>query len=120
MSPHPTCLFVAAALVLATAPFIALAEEEPAHTIITADAIEWKAAPASLPAGAKAALLYGDPAKEGLFAMRLKLPKGYHIPPHTHPKPEVVTVISGTAKLGMGETADQAKAQRLPAGSFLR
>jgi hypothetical protein len=59
--------------------------EEPAHTIITADAVEWKAAPASLPAGAQAVVLYGDPAKEGLFAMRLKLPRGYHIPPHTHP-----------------------------------
>jgi hypothetical protein len=30
----------------------------------------------------------------GLFALRLKLPKGYHIPPHTHPKPEVVTILS--------------------------
>jgi hypothetical protein len=62
--------------------------EEPAHTIITADAVEWKAAPASLPAGAQAVVLYGDPAKEGLFAMRLKLPRGYHIPPHTadHPR----------------------------------
>jgi quercetin dioxygenase-like cupin family protein len=46
------------------------------------------------------------------------VPKGYHIPPHTHPKPEVVTVISGTFRLGMGKTADQSKAQALPAGSF--
>jgi quercetin dioxygenase-like cupin family protein len=63
-------------------------------------------------------VLYGDPAKDGLFAMRLKLPKGYQIPPHTHPKPEVVTVISGIFQLGMGETADQEKAQPLPTGSF--
>jgi quercetin dioxygenase-like cupin family protein len=120
MSHHKlTCLLVGAALALSTAvrsqPGLA---EEPAHKIITTDAVEWKAAPASLPAGAQAAVLYGDPAKDGLFAMRLKLPAGYHIPPHTHPKPEVVTVISGTARLGMGETADQEKAQRLPAGSF--
>jgi quercetin dioxygenase-like cupin family protein len=53
-----------------------------------------------------------------LFALRLKLPKGYRIPPHTHPKPEVVTVISGTFRLGMGETADESKAKPLPAGSF--
>jgi quercetin dioxygenase-like cupin family protein len=53
-----------------------------------------------------------------LFAFRLKVPRGYHIPPHTHPKPEVVTVISGTFRLGMGEKADKAKAQVLPAGSF--
>ncbi|MGH9811139.1 MAG: cupin domain-containing protein, partial [Terriglobia bacterium] len=40
------------------------------------------------------------------------------IPPHTHSKPEVVTVISGTFRLGMGENADKDKAQPLPAGSF--
>jgi quercetin dioxygenase-like cupin family protein len=91
---------------------------EPAHVIMTPDSVQWKAAPPTLPPGAEAAVLYGDPAKEGLFAMRLKLPKGYHIPPHTHPKPEVVTVISGTARLGMGETADQEKAELLPVGSF--
>src|SRR5262249_43191088 len=54
----------------------------------------------------------------GMFAFRLKLPKGYHIPPHTHPKPEIVTVLSGSARLGMGTSADHGKAQVLPAGSF--
>jgi quercetin dioxygenase-like cupin family protein len=63
-------------------------------------------------------VLYGDPSKEGEFAMRLKGPKGYHIAPHTHPKPEIVTVISGTVRLGMGETADHGKAQQLPVTSF--
>ncbi|MDF1586796.1 cupin domain-containing protein [Marinimicrococcus flavescens] len=80
--------------------------------------ITWGPAPASLPPGAEAALLYGDPAKDGMFALRLKLPAGYLIPPHTHPRPEVVTVISGTFRLGMGETADERKAEALPAGSF--
>jgi quercetin dioxygenase-like cupin family protein len=40
------------------------------------------------------------------------------IAPHSHPKPEIVTVISGTARLGTGTTADRAKATVLPAGSF--
>jgi quercetin dioxygenase-like cupin family protein len=88
------------------------------HTIISAKEIKWGPAPASLPPGAQAAMLDGDPGKEGLFALRLKLPKGYHIPPHTHPKPEIVTVISGTFRLGMGEKADKIKGQPLPAGSF--
>jgi quercetin dioxygenase-like cupin family protein len=43
---------------------------------------------------------------------------GYRIAPHSHPKPEVVTVISGTFRLGMGETADQGNAEPLAAGSF--
>lgn len=88
------------------------------HKIVPAQDIMWSPGPASLPAGAQAATLYGDPSKEGLFALRLKMPNGYRIPPHTHPKPEVVTVISGTFRLGMGETADQSRAKPLPAGSF--
>ena len=89
-----------------------------AHTIITAQEIKWGAGPASMLPGAQAAVLLGDLAKEGQFALRLKLPKGYSIAPHTHPKPEIVTVISGTFIFGMGETADRSKAQPLAAGSF--
>jgi quercetin dioxygenase-like cupin family protein len=77
-----------------------------------------RAGPPSIAEGAQMAVLYGDLSKEGLFAMRLKLPAGYHIAPHTHPKPEIVTVISGTARLGMGDTAEREKAEVLPAGSF--
>ena len=61
--------------------------------------IEWKEGPASLPPGAKMALLEGDPTKEGPFVMRLQFPDGYHVPTHTHPKTERVTVISGTGYL---------------------
>lgn len=50
--------------------------------------------------------------------MRLKMPKGYQIAPHSHPKPEIVTVIRGTFCIGMEETADPSKAQPLPAGGF--
>ena len=38
--------------------------------------IQWKDGPASLPAGAKVAVLEGDPTKEGFFTMRLLLPDG--------------------------------------------
>lgn len=88
------------------------------HKILTPNDVKWGPGPASLPKGAQAAALYGDASKEGMFAVRLKLPKGYHIPPHTHPKPEIVTVLSGALRLGEGATADQSKAKALPAGSF--
>jgi quercetin dioxygenase-like cupin family protein len=88
------------------------------HKVIPAADIQWSAGPASLPNGAQTSVIYGDPSKEGLFVMRIKVPGGYKIPPHTHPKSEVVTVVSGKMKLGMGETADEAKAQELSAGSF--
>ncbi|MGH6897391.1 MAG: cupin domain-containing protein [Geminicoccaceae bacterium] len=111
-------LVSAAVVLLLAASAAATAQTMDEHKIVSPDAVEWAPGPASIPPGAEAAVLYGDPSKEGLFALRLKLPSGYHIPPHTHPKPEVVTVISGTFRLGMGETADQSKAQPLAAGSF--
>ena len=90
----------------------------PTHKVVSAEQVSWTPGPPSLPAGAQAAVLHGDPTKEGLFVMRLKVPAGFAIAPHTHPKPEIVTVISGAFNVGMGETADKSKAQRLPAGSF--
>jgi quercetin dioxygenase-like cupin family protein len=96
----------------------ATAQTADGHKIISAQDIKWGPGPAALPRGAEFAVLYGDPSKEEMFAMRAKMPKGYRIAPHTHPKPEIVTIISGTARLGMGETADPTKAQALPAGSF--
>ncbi len=81
-------------------------------------AVEWKAAPAALPPGAKMAVLEGDPTKEGPFVVRFQFPDGYHVPPHTHPKTERVTVISGILHLATGETLDRGSAKKLPAGSF--
>jgi quercetin dioxygenase-like cupin family protein len=88
------------------------------HKIVSPQEVKWVPAPPSLPPGAQTAVLYGDPGKEGMFAFRIKMPKGYHIPAHTHPKPEIVTVVSGTFRLGMGEKADAAKGKDLPAGAF--
>lgn len=111
----PTLIaIIALAVVTSTAPAEAMGE----HAIVSPQDIKWAPAPAVLPPGAEAAVLFGDPSKEGLFALRLKLPEGYSVPPHTHPVDEVVTVISGTFRLGMGETADQGTTEPLPAGSF--
>lgn len=80
--------------------------------------IKWKDGPASLPAGAKLAVLEGDPAKEGSFVMRLWLPDGFRIQPHWHPKTERVTVVSGSFNLGMGETFDPSATREMTAGTF--
>ena len=83
----------------------------------TAD-LKWTDGPASLPKGAKVSLLEGNPAQEGPFTMRLQLPDGFKIQPHSHPAVEHVTVISGTFNLGMGEKFDTSGGRALPAGSF--
>lgn len=86
--------------------------------IYPAAEIAWKDGPGSLPAGAKFAVMEGDPAKPGLFTMRLQLPDGFRIAPHFHGGVEHVTVISGTFHVGMGDTVDAASAKRMPAGTF--
>lgn len=108
---------IALALALAASP-AEPASKPLAHVIVEAPQVAWKAGPPSLSAGAQSAVLYGDPSKDGVFVMRLKLPPGFRIAPHTHPRPEILTVISGAFHIGMGETADPAKARRLPAGAF--
>src|SRR5262245_46446963 len=107
-----------AAVAVAGVAFTTPAGSMEGHTSVSPQDIKWGPAPAMLPPGAEAAVLFGDPSKEGLFVLRLKFPKGYRVPPHTHPVDEVLTVISGTFGLGMGENADQSKAQPFPAGSF--
>lgn len=62
----------------------AWAEGVEAHKVILPQAIKWEAAPGSLPAGSQLAVLDGDPTREGVFTMRIKTPKSYRIPPHTH------------------------------------
>ena len=48
----------------------------------------------------------------------MKVPDGYRIPLHTHPKTERVTVISGTFNIGMGEKVDDSKAKAMTAGTY--
>ena len=86
--------------------------------LFAAEDIKWVDGPPSLPKGASIAVLEGDPTKEGPFVFRVKVPDGYRIPPHTHPKTERVTVISGTFHIGMGETFDQKVARAMPVGTY--
>lgn len=84
-----------------------------------APALTWGPAPAVFPAGAKMAVLQGDPSQSTLFTVRLELPDGYRIAPHFHPTDEHVTVISGTFLVGMGDSLVVARAMTLPAGGFV-
>lgn len=89
------------------------------HLVFRSGAIEWKDGPPSLERGARAALLEGDPSTPGYFALRLHLPDGFRISPHWHPKPERLTVISGSFRLGMGETFDADATELLEPGTYV-
>ncbi len=93
-------------------------QAEPHAIVVLPEQVTWKPAPPSLPPGAQAAVLEGNPKEEGPFTMRLSLPDGYRIPPHSHPAVERVTVIQGTFKVGMGDKVDRSAMTALPAGTF--
>jgi len=80
--------------------------------------IQWRMGPESLPAGAEIAVLEGDPSKPAPFVFRVKVPDGYTIPPHTHPKAERVTVVAGTFHIAMTDKVDKTMGQTMPVGSF--
>jgi len=95
------------------------AEAAPAHVMLTPGAIKWQPFPPG-GAGAKLAVLSGDPEKSGPFVIRVRQPAGGKIQPHWHPKDEHVTVIKGTIFFGMGEKLHKRGAHEFPAGSYLK
>ena len=91
----------------------------PKPIILTPSDMKWGAPPPVFSAGAKFAVLEGDPSKAGLYTVRLQLPDGYKIMPHWHPKDEKVTVVSGEFHAGMGDKLQDEGSVTLPAGSYV-
>ena len=90
------------------------------HAVVTSGDLKWGPAPPSLPPGAEAAVVDGDPTKPGPFVMRAKFPAGYRVAPHWHPTDENLTVISGSFAVGTGDKADEASMHTLAPGDFVR
>jgi hypothetical protein len=89
------------------------------NNAFTPETIPWGPPPPFIAPGAQLAVIEGNPgAPSGDYTVRLKMPDGYRIAPHWHPLRENVTVISGTFKVGMGDTFDKDKMASFPAGSF--
>jgi hypothetical protein len=107
------------ALAAGTMVLMTGAQSDSAKHAFTPDAVPYGPTPAFVPPGAQLAVLEGDPgAATGDYTIRIKMPDGYRIAPHWHPKRENVTVISGTFKVGMGDRFDESKMGEFPAGSF--
>ena len=106
---------LAAIILLSTTPSTA---QQTLEAFTPAD-IQWGDGPARLPRDVKVARLQGSPDQPGPFTVRLKLPAGYKLGAHWHPRDEIVTVLSGTVYFGTGERFDPAKGTAYPAGSFV-
>ena len=81
--------------------------------------LNWGPAPAVFPAGAKMAVLQGNPGKPEMFTVRLDMPPGYKIAAHNHPTDEHITVIQGVFLVGMGDKLDATKTMALNPGGFV-
>ncbi len=79
------------------------------------DQIPWKLNPS----GADNAVLYGDPAKPGLYIVLVRWHAGHMSHPHFHPNDRFITVISGTWWVGTGTKFDPDTTVPMPAGSYV-
>lgn len=113
------CLALGLSAALAVGTAAGAGEAAMHHVQLAPNELHWMAAPPVLPPGAKLAVLMGNPFHEGLFAVRLKLPAHYTIPPHWHPTAESFTIIKGELRVGMGDTVDKSKAKSVPVGGFV-
>jgi hypothetical protein len=91
---------------------------EQSHLILRGDEIKWQPAPSAFSRGAMMSVLSGDPSKDGMFIVRVKMPSEYVIPPHWHSKAENVSVLSGTFHIGMGDKLDKANSRLIPPNGF--
>lgn len=64
---------------------------------------------AAFPEGARLAKVVGDPGTPGPYVVRVKVPDGVRLLPHTHPEDRIYTVISGVFYIGFGTSFDANK-----------
>lgn len=86
--------------------------------VIHAEELVWTPFP-PFPPAARLAILVGDPSKDGPYLLRVKLPAGTRMQPHTHPEDRIYTVISGVFYIGLGEEFDANKLTAHSPGSVV-
>ena len=74
---------------------------------------------AEFPPSARIAILVGDTAMAGPYVIRVKVPDGLKLMPHTHPEDRIYTVISGVFYIGHGATFDADKLKAYAPGSVI-
>jgi quercetin dioxygenase-like cupin family protein len=93
-------------------------ETESVFRTVLPEDIEWEPF-AAFPAGARLAVVVGQPSAPGPYVIRVKVPRGVKLMPHRHPEDRVYTVISGVFYIGLGEQFDANQLQAYPPGSVI-
>src|SRR5262249_41798486 len=85
-------------------------------TAATPESVKWNPAPYP---GIMIAVAAGNPNATGMYAIFVKFAPGAKALPHTHPDQRIVTVISGTIRVGIGPEINEAKTAVLRPGSVV-
>lgn len=80
--------------------------------------VEWRSFPA-FPKEVKLAVVVGDPGNPGPYVVRVKVPDGIKLMPHTHPEDRIYTVMSGVFYIGFGSVFDPDKLVAYGPGSVV-
>lgn len=80
--------------------------------------VEWRSF-AAFPKDVKLAVLVGDPGKPAPYVVRVKVPNGTKLMPHTHPEDRIYTVMSGVFYIGFGTVFDPDKLVAYGPGSVV-
>jgi quercetin dioxygenase-like cupin family protein len=89
---------------------------DPSHVpIVFGKELRWTGDAAS-----KRAVLFGDPAKPGIYGLLIKWEPGHYSQPHFHSTERYAYVVAGTWWVSSSKTWDPARAYPVPAGSYVR
>jgi quercetin dioxygenase-like cupin family protein len=89
-----------------------------AFRFILPEDVNWKPFPA-FPPSARLAVLVGETSEPGLYMVRVKVPAGVKLMPHTHPEDRIYTVISGVFYIGLGDRFDGDQVNAYPPGAVI-
>jgi quercetin dioxygenase-like cupin family protein len=97
-------------------PHLGLAPQE--FGAIRSEDVAWSRFPA-FPPSVRLAVVVGDIGSTGPYVIRVKVPAGVKLMPHTHSEDRIYTVISGVFYIGRGETFDAEKLEAFAPGSVV-
>jgi hypothetical protein len=116
---HLMARLLGAVALLAALAFLGVAQTVTLDPAVVAfklpDQIAWK----NNASGNRTALLQGDPAKPGPYAMLLQWLPGNMSRPHFHPNDRFFLVVSGTWWVGSGPEFNADATVPMPAGSYV-
>ena len=79
--------------------------------------VKWVADPSA--PGVERATIMGDPAKPGIYVVRIKFPRGLMSLPHYHAEDRHATVLQGTWYTGVGDRFDPSATVGIGPGSYM-